>query len=155
MCIRDRVNGGTIKFESEVGRGTAFHIYFPEATPHDQLIEAPGSSIPAQGQGRILLVEDDDLVRSVTILLAKSIGYEVVCFGSSPDALEYARGTRLTAIDLLLTDVIMPEINGQNLARQLVNIKPELRVLYMSGYVDDPITVSYTHLDVYKRQPST
>jgi CheY-like chemotaxis protein len=85
-------------------------------------------------------VEDDDLVRSVTILLAKSIGYEVVCFGSSPEALEYARGTQLIAIDMLLTDVIMPEINGQNLARQLLQIKPALRVLYMSGYVDDPIT---------------
>jgi FixJ family two-component response regulator len=87
-----------------------------------------------------LLVEDDDLVRSVTILLAKSIGYEVMCFGSSLEALEYARGTQLAGIDLLLTDVIMPEINGQNLARQLLEIKPGLPILYMSGYVDDPIT---------------
>jgi two-component system cell cycle sensor histidine kinase/response regulator CckA len=133
-------NGGTISFESEVGRGTAFHIYFPEAAPQARPSDLPDCAVPARGHGRILLVEDDDLVRSVTILLAKSIGYEVMCFGSSLEALEYARGTQLAGIDLLLTDVIMPEINGQNLARQLLEIKPGLPILYMSGYVDDPIT---------------
>ncbi len=135
-----QANGGSINFESEVGSGTAFHIYFPEAAPQTLPVEVTHGATPFQGQGRILLVEDDDLVRSVTILLAKSIGYEVVCFGSSPEALEYARNTQLATIDLLLTDVIMPEINGQNLPRQLLQIRPALRVLYMSGYVDDPIT---------------
>jgi len=135
-----QANGGTISFESEVGRGTAFHIYFPEAAPQSQPVEVGEDGVRYQGQGRILLVEDDDLVRSVTILLAKSLGYEVVCFGSSPEALDYARDTKLAGIDLLLTDVIMPEINGQHLARQIMEIRPGLRVLYMSGYVDDPIT---------------
>ena len=135
-----QANGGTISYDSEVGRGTAFHVLFPEAPPHTLPLGLANDVTRCQGQGRILLVEDDDLVRSVTTLLAQSVGYEIVSFGSSPEALEHARTTRLAGIDLLLTDVIMPEINGEALARQILQINPSLRVLFMSGYVDDPLT---------------
>ncbi len=87
-----------------------------------------------------MLVEDDELVRSVSVMLAQTLGYEVVSFGSSAEALAHARTTRLAGIDMLLTDVVMPEVNGQTLARECLAIMPGLRVLYMSGYVDDPLT---------------
>ncbi len=135
-----QANGGTISYDSEVGRGTSFHVLFPEAPPHTLPLSLADDVARCQGQGRILLVEDDDLVRSVTTLLAQSVGYEIVSFGSSPEALEHARATHLAGIDLLLTDVIMPELNGEALARQLLQINPSLRVLFMSGYVDDPLT---------------
>ena len=135
-----QANGGTIRYDTELGKGTAFHVLFPEAPPHTLSLDLQDSETHRKGHGRILLVEDDDLVRSVTILLAKSLGYEVISFGSSPEALEHARNTRLADIDALVTDVIMPGINGQKLAQELLEIRPQLRVMYMSGYVDDPLT---------------
>jgi signal transduction histidine kinase/CheY-like chemotaxis protein len=135
-----QTNGGTIRYDTELGSGTAFHVLFPEAPPHTLALDLPSDKPSRAGHGCILLVEDDELVRTVTILLAQSLGYEVVSFDSSPGALEHARVTRLVNIDLLLTDMIMPGLNGQTLARELLKIRPDLRVLYMSGYVDDPVT---------------
>jgi len=87
-----------------------------------------------------MLVEDDELVRSVSQMLAQTLGYQVSCFESSTGALAHAHATKLEGVDLLLTDVVMPELNGPALAHELLAVKPTLHVLYMSGYVDDPLT---------------
>lgn len=133
--------GGELSFESELGRGTVFHLDLPEiACPYtlEPTAEAPEETRPAARM--ILLVEDDDLVRAVTLLLAESLGHKVMPFGESREALAWAEAGGLSTIDLLLTDVVMPEINGHTLAQRLRKLRPELPVLYMSGYVDDEAT---------------
>lgn len=138
--------GGTITYETAPGKGTVFYVDLPEIA--DPLADEMGaehgpdalSGHPCGGV-RVLLVEDDELVRAVSCLLAESLGHSVIAFGDSLEASAWAEETRLEAIDLLITDIIMPSLNGYELSKRLYAIKPELKVLFMSGYVEDDTTV--------------
>lgn len=97
--------------------------------------------MPSRSAGRaILLVEDDDLVRAVTTLLAESFGHKVTAFGDSGEALAWAEREGLATVDLLMTDIVMPGMSGHTLSKRLRELRPDLPVLYMSGYVDDEET---------------
>ncbi len=135
--------GGDLTYETEMGCGTVFHIDLPEIDDPLASIDEPGeaSHHTEQLRARILLVEDDDLVRSVTFMLAQSLGHTVTTFGDSLEAFNWATQTRLADIDLLVTDIVMPGLNGHELSRRLRVIRPDLRVFYMSGYVDDETTL--------------
>ncbi len=132
--------GGDLTFETEPGQGTVFHLDLPEIA--DPLFAPACEDEPraACARVRIMLVEDDDLVRAVTMMLAESLGHHVLCFPGSAEALAHAREKGLAEIDLLITDIVMPGMNGHVLAEQILAMKPGLPVFYMSGYVDDPIT---------------
>jgi nitrogen-specific signal transduction histidine kinase/ActR/RegA family two-component response regulator len=129
---------GWVEVSSELGAGATFRIFLPatEATAPAPP-PAPSRAKPVGGSETLLLVEDDEAVRSLTRRLLESFGYRIIEAGSGPQALEITRDGS-GEIDLLLTDVIMPEgINGRELAERLVARRPELKVIFMSGYSGD------------------
>ncbi len=129
-------SGGYIWVYSEPGHGTAFKIYLPmadaaaERPPHVERTE----ELPL-GSETILVVEDDVLLREVTCEFLQSGGYAVLSAGSAEEALHLAE-SHDGPIDVLLTDVIMPKMNGRELASRLVTARPGTKVLYVSGYAD-------------------
>lgn len=130
--------GGDLTFETWPGRGTAFHLDLPEvADPLGSMPEEETTAAQARCV-RILLVEDDDLVRAVTMMLAESLGHHVVAHGDPSEAITWAERGGIHEFDMLITDVVMPGMNGHELAKRLTAMRPGLTVLYMSGYVDDP-----------------
>lgn len=131
-------SGGQIRVYSEVGVGTTFHIYFARVD------EAPAAPIDteetdAPGNGEtILLVEDEDTVRTIAEQILTAAGYRVLCAADGVAALKIV-ATHKEPIDLLLSDVIMPGMTGPELSEVLEKVRPEIKVLYMSGFADDAI----------------
>jgi nitrogen-specific signal transduction histidine kinase/CheY-like chemotaxis protein len=131
--------GGNIWLYSEPGKGTTFKIYLPAiaALPEDIGKAAPAEAV-RRGGGTVLVVEDDEQVRRLTHRALASQGYTVLEADRGTTALDIARRHK-GHIDLLLTDVIMPDTNGRKLAETIRAARPGLRVLYMSGYPDGAI----------------
>jgi CheY-like chemotaxis protein len=130
-----RQHQGVVGVYSELGRGTTFRILFPalDASTPAEIREAPPSPAPG-GTETILLVEDDAALRRLAGVVLTKHGYRVVEAGNGPDALRVA-DNRIHQIDLLLTDMVMPEgMSGQQLAARLQMLKPEMKVIFMSGY---------------------
>lgn len=131
--------GGAIQFESELGRGTTFRVLLPQVTPPALNLDFNFDDEPRAGTETILLVEDDDAIRSVTAAILRSLGYQIFALTSGNEALEFCSADNASSIDLLLTDIVMPYMGGRELAERLLATRPDLKVLFMSGYVDDPI----------------
>jgi PAS domain S-box-containing protein len=132
-------NHGRIEVDSELGRGTCFKIYLPRAAAKVANVgveQAPVSRVPCQEA--ILLVEDEASVRTLATMLLEKWGFKVHAFGDGPSAVEFAATTRET-LHLLVTDVVMPGMNGRELAEKLLASRPELRVLFTSGYTANVI----------------
>ena len=130
-------NNGAIEVQSRVGHGTTFYVYLPRAT--DLGKPAPMiAAAPATGTETILLVEDDDRVRALVANMLRKNGFAVLLASAGDQALEISVRHR-GHINMLLTDVVMPGLNGRMLAERLTATRPETRVLYMSGYSDDEI----------------
>jgi CheY-like chemotaxis protein len=91
-----------------------------------------------RGTETVLVVEDEPVLRELTCLLLKDAGYTVLESFAVEDAIETGKNAQ-RKIDLLLTDIVMPRLDGRELANQMVSLRPNLRVLYMSGYTDDVI----------------
>ena len=136
-----RQSGGAILVYSEVGAGTTFKIYFP-ALAGERADVAPVSrrsdASALRGTETVLLVEDEDGVRAVAHRILERRGYHVLQAQNGQDALRIAK-EETGAIHLLLTDVVMPRLGGRELAEQLSAVRPEMKVLYMSGYTDDAV----------------
>lgn len=130
-------SGGDIEVSSEVGRGTTFRIHFPR---HDETpTPAESVAVPVvRGSGTIMVVEDEKMVRDLAVRVLERLGYQVLEARDGQDALACAANWS-ESIDLLLTDVVMPELNGRQLAERLCKERPETQVLYTSGYPDDII----------------
>jgi PAS domain S-box-containing protein len=127
--------GGHIWVYSEPQQGTTFKIYLPGAEVSNGFADVSPEDIPeGQYSETILLVEDDEMVRKATGYILRKFGYSVVDATSDTALLVYEQGN--TPIDLLLTDIVMPGINGMELARILLNRQPDLKILFMSGYSD-------------------
>jgi PAS domain S-box-containing protein len=134
-------SGGHILVYSEPGHGTTFKIYLPSADHKIGLaskVEVEAVS-PKRPEVTILLVEDDELMRGLTRKLLEEHGYTVIEAKDGRSALEWMKSNR-RAIDLLLTDVMMPRMSGPELAEQLCTTNPTLRVVYMSGYTGESMT---------------
>ena len=130
---------GHIQVYSELGKGTTFKIYLPQAEQTVQAgAEAGAESASASGTETILVVEDDPMVRKLTCDILQAHGYTVFEADDPATGLQWATGYD-QSIHLLLTDVVMPLMNGRELHDQLTITRPELKVLYMSGYTDDVI----------------
>jgi CheY-like chemotaxis protein len=132
-------SGGNIWVSSEVGRGTTFKIHLPRAMRPSQ-VSALGTrpAKPEKGNETILLVEDDVAVRTLTLEILQANGYSVVEARSPQEAIQIAQNHQ-SLIHLMLTDVVMPFMSGHDLARKVVVERPEIRILYMSGYTDDTV----------------
>ncbi len=133
-------NRGAVDISSELGRGTTVKIYLPRseeceeaAVPVEDFLEAP------RGTETIMLVEDDPIVRNLGRRILEKLGYTVVACASGQDAIKTFE-KREKPVHLLLTDIVMPGMNGKNLASKLMTESPELKVVYTSGYTDDVIT---------------
>ncbi len=130
-----RQSGGYILVDSTVGQGTTFRIYLPEVDENVSDYTAPAAHAPSDGTETILLVEDEESVRMLARRILQRRGYRVFDAGQAEEALvELARIP--DTIDLLLTDVVMPGIRGPELAKQVTAQRPNIGVLYMSGYTD-------------------
>ncbi|MCS6865621.1 MAG: PAS domain S-box protein [Gemmataceae bacterium] len=131
-----KLNGGHISVTSTLGVGTTFTIWFPAA----EHLPPPSSLIHKKSRGNetILLVEDEDAVRTIAQIGLENQGYKVVTAHDAHDALHKLEELR-QPIDLLITDVVMPELGGRELAETLRAQRPNLRVLYISGYNDDMV----------------
>jgi PAS domain S-box-containing protein len=132
-------SGGRVSVYSEPGLGTTFKVYMPMGGVAPAHKHAPAGTAKLDrpvGSGVILLVEDNDAVRRPVARLLSDLGYEVVPADGPEEALRLAAGR---TVDLLVTDVVMPMMNGRQLAERLLADRPELKVLYMSGYTDDAV----------------
>jgi CheY-like chemotaxis protein len=132
-------SGGNIWVYSEVGRGTTFKIYLPRvdegAHEFKSLNQTAGG---IRGTETILLAEDEEMVRDLARQVLEMSGYKVLEAANGRSALSMFERHQ-ESIHLLLTDVIMPEMSGRELADRVVQIRPEMKVLYMSGYTDNAI----------------
>ena len=129
-------SGGYISVESEIGKGTTFRIYLPRAAQAAEKIDQIAPSQKSIPENRtVLLVEDEPALRKLTRKTLLDAGYTVLEAKDGSEAIEIAKHPA-THIDLLLTDVIMPGMSGRALAEALSPRRPEMRVIYMSGYSD-------------------
>src|SRR5881628_486526 len=132
-------SGGNIWLYSEPGRGTTFKIYLPRVDQApEQLAAAPAARETPRGTETVLLVEDDDAVRTLTQKMLAAHGYTVLAAGGGAEALELAAG-HTGPIHLLVTDVVLPGMSGRDLAARFRSGPPGVKVLYTSGYTDEAI----------------
>jgi CheY-like chemotaxis protein len=131
-------NHGVVNVYSEVGKGTTFRIYLPRHAGKSEALEAAAAAPPQGGHETILVVEDEQEVRTTVEQFLAQLGYQVLQ-AAQPEAALALAARQAGAIDLLLTDVVMPGMSGRELAHRLRPTRPALRVLYMSGYTANVI----------------
>jgi two-component system, cell cycle sensor histidine kinase and response regulator CckA len=137
-------NGGDLQVESAPGKGTTFRIELPVAAQTADFLETASAEDIDNGTETILLVEDEDGVRRVVETMLKRHGYHVLSSASSKDALA-AAVQHDGVIHLLITDMVMPGMSGRKMAECLVESRPSMKVLYVSGYGDGSISQSDTN----------
>ncbi len=140
-------SGGHVGVRSSPGEGTTFRIYLPRV---DGIVptatrDASSSSMSAQGSETLLVAEDEASIRNLVCGLLVQNGYKVLTAKNGADALDIA-SRHAGPLHLLLTDVVMAEMSGPLLAKHLTSVRPEMRVLFMSGYADRPLTGHSTEL---------
>ncbi|MBI3553021.1 MAG: response regulator [Elusimicrobia bacterium] len=132
-------SGGEIEVESRPGQGTVFAIYLPAVSESaDRPQDTSRESETMRGDETILLVEDEATVRALCTRILRRSGYEVLEASSAEKALEYSE-RQDESISLMVTDLVMPGMNGRQLAERLCKRRPDLKVLYISGYADETI----------------
>jgi PAS domain S-box-containing protein len=129
---------GQVRVESEPGRGTTFELWFPRTLDPPVAVSPLPAARAAPGTERVLVVEDDAPVREVTVRALRASGYHVLVAGSGREALALAAAA-LDGLDLVVTDVVMPGLDGRTMADELRRRRPGLRVLYVSGYTEDAV----------------
>lgn len=132
-------SGGHIWLYSEPGRGTTFKVFLPRVDDVSESCDSGSLSraVP-QGNETILLVEDEVQVRDILTDMLRSQGYNLLVASNGPEALDIA-SRRNGTIHLMITDVVMPQMSGRELSELMASLRPEMRILYMSGYTDDAI----------------
>jgi len=131
-------NKGFVEVHSDPGKGTAFHLHFPAAGAAIETPTVQHTEAPPRGNETILVVEDEEIVRELAHRILEIQGYRVLVAENGEAALEVAQRHR-EPIDLVLTDVVMPKMNGMRLAERLWTEHPDLKVLFMSGYTEELI----------------
>ena len=132
-------NDGFINVYSEPGQGTTFRIYLPRHMGKAGRTRREGPAEPAgRGSETILLVEDEPAILNITTMMLQRLGYTVLEASTPGEAIRLAR-EHMGEIDLLMTDVVMPEMNGRDLAKNLLSLYPNVKRLFMSGYTADVI----------------
>jgi len=132
-------NKGFINVYSEPGRGSSFKMYFPAMCGENIRIEAEGPQLIPRGDGEvIIIVEDEPAIIEIAKSILEELNYKVIT-AASPDEAKTAGSSYDGVIDLLITDIILPEKNGRELAAEITASRPEMKVLFMSGYTADVI----------------
>jgi PAS domain S-box-containing protein len=134
-------SGGSLWVYSEPGQGTTFKAFLPRAESPATEVEKARAPKPvaARGTETILLAEDEESLRRLTARILEQRGYKVIAAETATEALRVAEQNGRT-IDLLLTDLIMPELSGTALAERICKLTPAIRVLFMSGYADEVVS---------------
>jgi CheY-like chemotaxis protein len=132
-----RQSGGYVWAESAPGEGTCFTVCLPRTSSPGVPAQAAAGGLERRGTQTVLVVEDDDDVRNAIAEYLPALGYQVLV--AHPSRALAVLGERAGPIDLLLTDVVMPEISGPALAEKMCALRPGLRTVYMSGYIDDAV----------------
>jgi two-component system cell cycle sensor histidine kinase/response regulator CckA len=132
-------SGGHIGVQSELGKGTTFHVYLPRVDSAAETVPPRSESATLEGDETVLVVEDDSHVRSVIEAVLTRAGYRVLSAGDGEEALALA-DRHPGKIDLLLCDVVMPGISGQETHRRLAAARPDIQVIQMSGYSENLVT---------------
>lgn len=132
-------SGGYIWVYSEPGHGATFKIYLPriEGTP-GPTVPKPAAPESLRGSETVLVVEDEAAVRNLTRRVLEGYGYAVLTMENGPEAMRAAEAHQ-GVIHLLVTDVVMPKMSGRELAQRLAPRRPDMKILYLSGYTDDAI----------------
>ncbi len=134
-----RQHGGDIRVQTVIGQGSTFEVLLPASSTTPPIAPAtPSEPKVHAGRETILVAEDDPAVRHTTVALLERLGYRVLSASSIDESLAIAR-TQGERVDLLLTDVVMPEVTGKDLYAKLQALIPGLKVIYMSGYASDVI----------------
>jgi signal transduction histidine kinase len=133
-------SGGGIAVESEPMKGSKFTIYFPRETSPLELSQpdAPALVAPAHAE-TLLVVEDEEVVRQLICAVLTDVGYTVLCAASPSEAVRLS-AQHSGKIEMLVTDIVMPEMHGPTLAQQIVGLRPDVKVLYVSGYSENDIS---------------
>jgi DNA-binding NtrC family response regulator len=131
-------SGGHIWLYSERGVGTTFKVYLPVASGEEQPAPAPAGLPISPGKGTVLIVEDEEGVRELTRQILTRAGYRVLLAANPNDAMRIFAEHRRD-IQLLLTDVVLQNMSGRELAEYIEQKSSQVRVLYMSGYTDDAV----------------
>jgi PAS domain S-box-containing protein len=131
-------SGGSVVVQSEVGKGTAIRVYFPKADASEWVVSSPAHGVrPRAGTQTVLVVDDEQGLRELARRLLRRLGYTVLVAADADEALQLFEGS--PSIDVLLTDVVMPGASGPELTKRLIEQRPALKVIYMSGYAEDAI----------------
>ena len=138
-----RQSGGRIQAESELGQGTTFKVFLPRTDSAIPARKGSGESattgVPLGGTETVLLAEDEPLVRKLVAQVLRDRGYRVLEGGTGQEALEIFQSQEPGSIQLLLTDVVMPQMGGIELAQRITDIQPNTKVLFASGYTQEPL----------------
>lgn len=131
--------GGAISFESQIGRGTTFRVYLPRVEGPTETRNEASDELPP-GRGKILLVEDENQVREFALQVLRERGYDVRAARGGEEALAMVAEDPGRKIDLLLTDLTMPKMNGKELVLRIRETIPDLKVIFMSGYSEQMVS---------------
>jgi CheY-like chemotaxis protein len=133
-------SGGDIYVYSELEHGTTFKVYFPRLTKVADVVmtTAEHRAVTPRGSETILLAEDDEALRTLGARVLGLLGYRVLVARTGKEALQIV-ADHTGPIDLIATDVVMPEMNGSQLVEKVLEARPGIRVLFMSGYTDDEV----------------
>lgn len=131
-------SGGIIWVHSELGRGTAFKVYLPRVEEDVAPIEPSLPTRATQGSETVLVVEDDQGIRQLICSILRKNGYKVLLAGNGYEAIEVSQRHQ-GPIHLMVTDVLMPRMSVRELTEVLAKARPDMKVLYISGYTDDSI----------------
>jgi len=126
-------SGGTARIESREGEGTTVTMYLPRTSQTVDRVATAAPKPNGQSGARILVVDDDDDVRIAAAAIIEELGYSVVAVDRAPEAIELIRDQRF---DLVITDVMMPVMNGVELAREVKRVRPDVPILFATGYAD-------------------
>ena len=131
-----RKYGGAVTVDSVLGKGSSFNVYLPvtDAREEPEDIHADTDELP-RGRENILLVDDEDIVLKIGKDMLERLGYKVMAFSNSTDALNVFR-LEPKGIDLVVTDMVMPLMDGRTLAREIVKIRPDVPIILCTGYND-------------------
>jgi CheY-like chemotaxis protein len=131
-------SGGHIEVYSEVDIGTTFKVYLPRHRQITEASEPQHEDVTAPGTETILLAEDDEAVRTLARMILEGQGYKVLQARNGIEAIQVCE-KYAEPIHLLITDVVMPNLNGRQTAEKLIELRREMKVLFLSGYTDDAI----------------
>lgn len=130
--------GGGVTVSTEVGVGSMFRVLLPFCSARVQVAKPVRAGTVGKGQGTILVVEDDPAVRGLMVATLEDCGYHVLAAADGVEAIELSQRER-RGIDLLVTDVVMPGMGGGTVAERLVALRPQIKVLFVSGYAEDAL----------------